>query len=326
MFPFLTSLVSGIGSLFGGSAPVGHAAAIAQGSAAPGIGSLLTGANTAKFLTGAGKGLLGLPEGKMSAADLLKGAGKSMINNQSLSSSMSAQPVTQNRVPEFATGTITQNPSYPKQSGSYDASVMGIGSIPTLGGAVDDGSYLYGGQSQSAVQPTMGMYFADGGFMNPEQVGGAEQDTDKNIRIEAIMALRGQHPAPQEALLRFARRYGPEATRMLVAEFNDGQLPNPNGASMMASGGRPPADNPGRIKGAGGGVDDLIGGKIEGRQDVYLSDGEYVVPARVVSALGDGSSEHGARVLDEMVDRVKKQGAEHMHDNGRIDKGTALPA
>jgi hypothetical protein len=52
-------------------------------------------------------------------------------------------------------------------------------------------------------------------------------------------------------------------------------------------------------------MDDLIPASIEGEQDVLLSDGEFVVPADVVSGLGNGSSDAGARALDEMMQRVR---------------------
>lgn len=318
MFQFLAPIVSGIGSLFGaGSAAAGPAMGAAmtgfggQGMAAAsgGLGSLFTGANAAKFLTGAARGLTGATKaapGTSNSQAFFQGMGKNLIDGSmgQQRSSLSSSPPLQARIPESGVSTLSQSPTYPKDTPSYDQSIYGIGPL-------------------SYIQPTMG--YADGG-LTETSLTGTQAGTDQNIRLEAIMALRGQHPQPEEALMRFSRRYGPQATQMLIDEFSEGNLPNPNGASMMASGGRPPSDEAGMIRGAGGGVDDLIGGKIEGRQDVYLSDGEFVVPARVVSALGDGSSEQGARVLHEMVDRVKQQGAERMQDNGRLSKEEILPA
>lgn len=85
-------------------------------------------------------------------------------------------------------------------------------------------------------------------------------------------------------------------------------------------------DKGGMIRGPGGGVDDLIAGTIDNRNKVLLSDGEYVVPARVVSALGDGSSEAGAKVLDGMVARVKGEAVKRIHDNGEINHNRVMPA
>ena len=60
----------------------------------------------------------------------------------------------------------------------------------------------------------------------------------------------------------------------------------------------------GGVSGPGGGLDDAIPAIIDGKQAAALSSGEYVVPAHAVSALGNGSTEHGVRELDRMVDRT----------------------
>lgn len=85
-------------------------------------------------------------------------------------------------------------------------------------------------------------------------------------------------------------------------------------------------DKGGMIRGPGGGVDDLIGGSIDNRNKVLLSDGEFVIPARVVSALGDGSSEAGAKVLDAMIRRVKSEADDRLKDNGNINLNKVMPA
>jgi hypothetical protein len=85
-------------------------------------------------------------------------------------------------------------------------------------------------------------------------------------------------------------------------------------------------DKGGMIRGPGGGVDDLIGGSIDNRNKVLLSDGEFVIPARVVSALGDGSSEAGAKVLDGMIRRVKSEADDRLKDNGNINLNKVMPA
>jgi hypothetical protein len=59
------------------------------------------------------------------------------------------------------------------------------------------------------------------------------------------------------------------------------------------------------LKGPGDGVSDSIPASIGDRQPARLADGEFVVPARIVSELGNGSTDAGARKLYEMMDRVK---------------------
>jgi hypothetical protein len=59
------------------------------------------------------------------------------------------------------------------------------------------------------------------------------------------------------------------------------------------------------LRGPGDGVSDSIPATIGGKQPARLADGEFVVPARIVSELGNGSSEAGARKLYAMMDRIQ---------------------
>ena len=60
------------------------------------------------------------------------------------------------------------------------------------------------------------------------------------------------------------------------------------------------------LKGPGDGVSDSIPATIGAKQQpARLADGEFVVPARIVSELGNGSTEAGARSLYRMMDRVQ---------------------
>ena len=71
------------------------------------------------------------------------------------------------------------------------------------------------------------------------------------------------------------------------------------------------------LKGPGDGMSDSIPGVIGHKQPARLADGEFVVPADVVSHLGNGSTDAGAKRLYSMMDKVrqartgtKKQGKE----------------
>ena len=59
------------------------------------------------------------------------------------------------------------------------------------------------------------------------------------------------------------------------------------------------------LSGAGDGVSDSIPATIAGKEPARLADGEFVVPARIVSELGNGSTEAGGKILQAMVDRVQ---------------------
>lgn len=71
-------------------------------------------------------------------------------------------------------------------------------------------------------------------------------------------------------------------------------------ADHLAKGGRV-------VVGPGGGLDDLIPATIDGRRLARLSDGEFVIPADVVSMLGDGSSKAGAQRLYNFIRMVREQ-------------------
>jgi hypothetical protein len=83
------------------------------------------------------------------------------------------------------------------------------------------------------------------------------------------------------------------------------------------------------LRGPGDGVSDSIPAVIGKKQPARLADGEFVVPARIVSELGNGSTEAGARKLYAMMDRIqsargKTVGKGKVAKNSRSDK--YLPA
>jgi hypothetical protein len=60
------------------------------------------------------------------------------------------------------------------------------------------------------------------------------------------------------------------------------------------------------LKGPGNGTSDDIPASIGDKRPARLADGEFVIPSRIVSELGNGSTEAGARQLYAMMDRVQK--------------------
>lgn len=59
------------------------------------------------------------------------------------------------------------------------------------------------------------------------------------------------------------------------------------------------------LKGPGDGVSDSIPAQIGNKQPARLADGEFVIPARIVSELGNGSTDAGAKQLYKMMDRIQ---------------------
>ena len=77
------------------------------------------------------------------------------------------------------------------------------------------------------------------------------------------------------------------------------------------------------LRGPGDGVSDSIPATIAGKQPARLADGEFVIPARIVSEIGNGSTEAGAKKLYAMMDRVqnvRKKSFKNVAANTKADK------
>lgn len=111
----------------------------------------------------------------------------------------------------------------------------------------------------------------------------------------------------EATLNRFIEIYGVEALQQMIS-----------GEPQQAAQG-------GLLRGPGGGMDDLIPAKVQGKIPVALSGGEYVVPGDATAALGDGSNEAGGRVLDAMVARIRKTKTGTTQQPGKISLGKVLP-
>lgn len=118
----------------------------------------------------------------------------------------------------------------------------------------------------------------------------------------------------------WARSLGPDPS----AGFAKGGRPAPRGLAALA-----PAQGR-HLQGPGDGVSDSIPATIDGRQPARLATDEYVVPARTVAEIGNGSSSAGAKRLDQMVARVQQRAATTTRGRSAVAKDTkaykALPA
>jgi hypothetical protein len=96
-----------------------------------------------------------------------------------------------------------------------------------------------------------------------------------------------------------------------VADFNSMWSQRYGAPVRMASGGISDlghySDGGSLLRGPGDGVSDSIPASIEGKRPARLADGEFVVPARAVSELGNGSTEAGSKQLYAMLDRIAKK-------------------
>ena len=152
-------------------------------------------------------------------------------------------------------------------------------------------------------------FMAEGG----ETKNMPDQKTDRLISL-AQQAIRGELEEEEaDAIIQmFIDELGVEAFRALREVTLEEIVPG--------------SQKEGEIVGQGGGMDDLVPGMIGNNQRLAASPGEYIVPADVVSGLGDGSTDAGVQELDGMLDRVRMERTATTQQPAPLPKGGVLPA
>ena len=153
---------------------------------------------------------------------------------------------------------------------------------------------------------------------------------DVQAELDAGKANFGTKDDPAAAAYEHYLRYGKAGGRKYTKKAKEG------GLMAMARGGMGQqfdlggySDGGRLLRGPGDGVSDSIPAMIGNKRPARLADGEFVVPARIVSELGNGSTEAGARKLYAMMDRVQSArrgtvGKGRVAKNSRAEK--YLPA
>jgi hypothetical protein len=220
--------------------------------------------------------------------------------------------------------SLYKSPTFPGPGGSPGSSEFdyGVAGLPTADQIYDYRTTgtrptgFYGGGMIRSLEDRFGpIRLAEGGIatlMQDEPVpsGGNEKD----VVNEAVKAIKGESPNPEIALATFLTAYGEDALRDLVDKVESGEMDE---TAAMSEG---------QLRGPGDGMDDLIPATIEGEQDVLLSDGEFIVPADVVSGLGNGSSDAGARALEEMMSRVRTSRNGSPEQPAQVPQEEVMPA
>lgn len=158
-------------------------------------------------------------------------------------------------------------------------------------------------------------------------VGSGEQAAAENLKNPEVQAaIQNQAPVITDAMREAAIRegggtssgsgwaytpYTPTASETGDAgESGDGSGWASGGIAGYAAGGLGSlgsySDGGRLLRGPGDGVSDGIPAVIGKDQPAKLADGEFVLPARIVSELGNGSTEAGAKKLYAMMDRIEK--------------------
>ena len=124
--------------------------------------------------------------------------------------------------------------------------------------------------------------------------GGTVPEADPLIE-QTMMAVMGRLEEEESSIIidRFIDEYGNEAFQMLRESVLQKIQPN--------------SQTEGVISGPGRGMDDMVPGTIGDQQQVAVSPGEYIIPADVVSAAGDGDTTSGAARFDAMLDEIRTE-------------------
>ena len=158
-------------------------------------------------------------------------------------------------------------------------------------------------------------YMAEGGSVDtPPAPQGA--GNEKSIIVGAAAAIKGEldEQSAAMALGAFVQKYGKDSLKDFVDRVQSGELDQTIEKSS------------GKIAGPGDGMSDHIPASVGGKQDVLLSDGEFIVPADVVSGLGNGSSEAGAKQLEKFMERIRSDRTGKSEQPKAIDPAAVLPA
>jgi len=116
--------------------------------------------------------------------------------------------------------------------------------------------------------------------------------------------VAGPAPISQAIVDKYSKAFGPQT----MAFLNSSAYQGPRMADGGIAAGLGGYSDGGRLlRGPGDGVSDSIPAVIGKRQPARLADGEFVIPARIVSELGNGSTEAGARQLYAMMERIQNR-------------------
>jgi hypothetical protein len=213
---------------------------------------------------------------------------------------------------------------------------------PSISSMVEGAQYgdrmaqAYGGQPRDInVMPTS-FDPQSGNYGGIAQIG---QNIDPQTRVNAMANIQ-RTPFDRNAL-DAVRRVGVGVDRQLGRDANlsafyeqDPMGRNKMGGArftqrfvqggMTSLGGY--SDGGRMLKGPGDGMSDSIPGVIGNKQPARLADGEFVVPADVVSHLGNGSTDAGAKRLYAMMDKVRKARTGNKKQGKQIKAEKYLPA
>jgi hypothetical protein len=163
-------------------------------------------------------------------------------------------------------------------------------------------------QPKPYYQPQYTRYAADGGLMALSGGGDPAKKKKQRASLTADRTMSAMNADQAGLAMLNNARYGANMTGASPSRssMSLGDLPNVVGAARGGLADLGNYSDGGRmLKGPGDGMSDSIPGVIGRKQPARLADGEFVVPADVVSHLGNGSTDAGAKRLYAMMAKVR---------------------
>lgn len=246
----------------------------------------LSGATTAKAATtastaagsaadAAGKEMLGQTMGNIGAQTATQGIGQATTQAATQAAGQAATQAATQATPGLIEGTISNIADFGKQGLSAltgDKAAQAALTENATKGALTATAMGASGMAGAAAEEK---YANEAARIKATQ---DEENEQKRKKVEEIMR---SNPLPQN----FSMAGG--------------------GMASYATGGNSPK-NPRMLDGPGDGMSDSIPAMIGNKQPARLADGEFVIPADIVSHLGNGSSKAGSKQLYAMMDRIRK--------------------
>jgi hypothetical protein len=241
------------------------------------------------------------PAGGFSSQWQTVGTNKVMVNDDGTSTILDPTTGQSSYLTPDQTKALIKNGTLNTKASGYVGATGGKGTTP--GGAKPSAS------TKTTTKPTTaagkdntGMIMALMAMMAMMNNKGGGSSSAASV-IPALSANRSQLPySPAGRPGAGGVNYFSPTT--YTAKAAEGGLMGLAGGGMSNLGGY--SDGGRLLRGPGDGVSDSIPATIGGKQPARLAEGEFVVPARIVSELGNGSTEAGAKKLYAMMDRVQK--------------------
>jgi len=236
--------------------------------------------------------LYGTPDNQPTISPGLSGFGLGRLNNLA-----GERAITQAQTLGYAEGGEVSNYG-------QNQAALNLDELPTLN--LNTGMQSYGGSSED--------------YINPIQLYNAPMGKEI-MKAQYALARTGSGKNP-------LKMTGSDASSTMNMLVKSPALREMAGIGSLTSSGFSPFGfaKGGYLDGAGDGMSDSIPATIEGKQPARLADGEFVVPADVVSHIGNGSSKAGSKRLYAMMDKVRHARTGNKKQGKQIKPEKYMPA